>query len=86
MMPSDLIVENVLVAFVDTSAIDPMYNDFSAMEHQFAALKKHIESKKLILLTHEIAVREMERHIREEVPKQLRQRHIGGSRIYFRLL
>ena len=71
MIPSDLIVENVLVAFVDTSAIDPMYNDFSAMEHQFAALKKHIESKKLILLTHEIAVREMERHIREEVPKQL---------------
>ena len=71
MVPSDLIVENVLVAFVDTSAIDPMYNDFSAMEHQFAALKKHIESKKLILLTHEIAVREMERHIREELPKQL---------------
>lgn len=71
MVPSDLIVENVLVAFVDTSAIDPMYNDYSAMEHQFAALKKHIESKKLILLTHEIAVREMERHIREELPKQL---------------
>ena len=52
---NDFIVENVLVAFVDTSALDPMFNDYSNMEHQFVALKKHIESHKLILLTHEIA-------------------------------
>ena len=45
MVPSDLIVENVLVAFVDTSAIDPMYNDYSAMEHQFAALKSILNLK-----------------------------------------
>ena len=71
MAENDLINENVLVAFVDTSALDPMYNDYSNMEHQFAALKKHIDSKKLILLTHEIAIREMENHIKEEVSKQL---------------
>ncbi len=71
MANNDFIVENVLVAFVDTSALDPMFNDYSNMEHQFVALKKHIESHKLILLTHEIAVREMERHIRDEVSKQV---------------
>lgn len=71
MAKDDLINENVLIAFVDTSALDPMFNDYSHMEHQFAALKKHIDSHKLILLTHEIAIREMERHIWEEVSKQL---------------
>lgn len=71
MAENELINENVLVAFVDTSALDPMFNDYSHMEHQFVALKKHIDSKKLILLTHEIAIREMENHIREEVSKQL---------------
>lgn len=39
MAENDLINENVLVAFVDTSALDPMFNDYSHMEHQFAALK-----------------------------------------------
>ena len=71
MANNDLITENVIVAFVDTSAIDPMFNDYNNMEHQFAALKKHIASNKLILVTHEIAVREMENHIREEVAKQI---------------
>ena len=71
MAENELINENVLVAFVDTSALDPMFNDYSHMEHQLVALKKHIDSKKLILLTHEIAIREMENHIREEVSKQL---------------
>ena len=63
MSNDELIIDNVLIAFVDTSAIDPMYNDYRNMEHQFAALKKHIESNKLTILTHEIAVKEMENHI-----------------------
>lgn len=71
MASDNIIAENVIVAFVDTSAIDPMFNDYNNMEHQFVALKKHIASNKLILLTHEIAVREMESHIREEVTKQI---------------
>lgn len=71
MSNDELIIDNVLIAFVDTSAIDPMYNDYRNMEHQFAALKKHIESNKLTILTHEIAVKEMENHIREEVAKQI---------------
>lgn len=71
MSNDELIIDNVLIAFMDTSAIDPMYNDYRNMEHQFAALKKHIESNKLTILTHEIAVKEMENHIREEVAKQI---------------
>ena len=45
MTENDLINENVLVAFVDTSALDPMYNDYSNMEHQFAALKNILTPK-----------------------------------------
>ncbi len=81
MVENDLINENVLVAFVDTSALDPMFNDYSHMEHQFAALKKHIDSQKLILLTHEIAIREIEDHIREEVSKQVEKlSRVQGSK------
>ena len=71
MKENEFVNENVLVVFVDTSAIDPMFNDYSNMEHQFMALKKHIEANKLILLTHEVSVREMEKHIKEEIEKQL---------------
>lgn len=70
MASCDFMHENVLVAFVDTSVIDPTCNDYASMEHQFVALKKHIDSHKLILLTHEIAMREMENHIREALTKQ----------------
>ena len=50
----EFINENVIVAFIDTSALDPMYNNFNEMQPIFDALKKHVESNKIILLTHEI--------------------------------
>lgn len=70
MSDNSLVNESVIVAFVDTSAIDPMFNNFNNMEHLFVALKKHVDSHKLILITHEIAVREMESHIKDEISKQ----------------
>lgn len=63
--------ENILVAFIDTSVLDPMHNDYSNMEHLFVALKKHVESNKIILLTHEIVIDEIKSHINKEVTAQL---------------
>ena len=31
MANNDFIIENVLVAFVDTSALDPMFNDYTVL-------------------------------------------------------
>lgn len=76
-MPNNnLIDENVIVAFVDTSALDPMFNNYNNMEHIFSALKRHIASHKLILITHEIAVHEIESHIKEKILKQV-EKYVG---------
>lgn len=69
MSDNSLVNESVILAFVDTSAIDPMFNNFNNMEHLFVALKKHVDSYKLLLITHEISVREMECHIKDEISK-----------------
>lgn len=71
MFDNNFVNENVIVAFIDTSSIDPMFNNYNNMEHLFSALKKHINSNKLILITHEIALREMENHIKDRIPKQI---------------
>lgn len=71
MSVDNLVNENVITAFIDTSAIDPMFNNYNNMEHLFSALRKHIDSHKLVLFTHEIAIREIESHIKERLIKQL---------------
>lgn len=76
MFDNNLVNENIIVAFVDTSAIDPMFNNYNNLEHIFSALKKHIESNKLILITHEIAMREMKSHIKEKLQKQV-EKYVG---------
>lgn len=66
----DLINENIIIAFIDTSALDPMYNNFKDMSDVFNALKKHVEASKIILLTHEIVVNEIKSHIISEYSEQ----------------
>lgn len=66
-----MVIYKKVYAFVDTSVLDPMYNDYSKLEKVFQNLKKHISNNKLVLFTHEIAIREVVKHIHEQIPKQL---------------
>ena len=66
-----MVIYKKVYAFVDTSVLDPMYNDYSKLEKVFQNLKKHISNNKLVLFTHEIAIREVMKHIQEQIPKQL---------------
>lgn len=66
-----MVIYKKVYAFVDTSVLDPMYNDYSKLEKVFQNLKKHIFNNKLVLFTHEISIREVERHIQEELLNKL---------------
>lgn len=68
----DEIQENTIIAFLDTSVLDPMYNSYARMESQFETLARYINSCKLYLFTHEIAIEEIKRHIRDEIPKKIK--------------
>ena len=71
MLNNDWVTDNIVLAFVDTSVLDPMYNDYRNLEDHFMALKKHVEANKLMLFTHEIVIKEMENHIMEEITKRI---------------
>ena len=64
-------LSKTVYAFVDTSSLDPMYNDYSKMEILFNNIKKQISNKKLVLFTHEIVIKEIENHMRKEFNIQL---------------
>lgn len=66
------IQENTIIAFLDSSVIDPMYNSYARLESQFETLAKYVNSHKLYLFTHEIVVEEIKRHIRDEIPKSIK--------------
>ena len=66
-----MVIYKKVYAFVDTSVLDPMYNDYSRLEKVLQNLKKHISNNKLILFTHEIAIREVEKHIRKDLLNKL---------------
>ena len=60
-------------AFIDTSILDPMHNDYGRIDVTFENLKKHISNNKLVLFTHEIVIKEIENHIKLELRKKLEE-------------
>ncbi len=67
----DLVNENLIIAFIDTSALDPMHNNYGEMRTVFEVLKKHVDAQKIVLLTHEIVINEIKSHINNDVAEQL---------------
>lgn len=59
------------VVFIDTSAIDPMYNNFSTMKEDFSFLKKWVDNYKVIIFTNEIVIREVANHIKKEASEKI---------------
>ena len=57
-----------IFTFLDTSAVDPMYNVLNSTYIEL--LKKHISQEKIVLTTSPIVVNEVYSHIKKELPKK----------------
>lgn len=62
----EAVIDLPLIAFLDTSVIDPMFNNFF-FNKDFEILKKHVDNNNVSLITHEIVINEVRSHINDKL-------------------
>lgn len=63
-----MIDKKPIFTFLETSAIDPMYNNINKI--YIDLLKKHIDQNKIALTTSPIVINEIHSHMKKEIPKK----------------